>query len=91
VKAGVPLVAWLISHQRIPATDPELTVRFPTSASWPSANRRYASRNIGRLARLSRRSVVPSCGTPADSVVNPAGTGLPPSVKVLLAGVVQST
>ena len=37
---GVPEVAFVISHQRTPATPPDETVMFPTSASWPSPKRR---------------------------------------------------
>src|SRR2546430_4210372 len=47
-KVGVPEVALLISHQRMPDTPPDATVRLPTSASCPSSKRRYAERDIGR-------------------------------------------
>ena len=62
-KVGVPEVALLISHQRMPDTPPAATVRLPTSASCPSSKRRYAERNIGRLLIASRPEVVPACGT----------------------------
>src|SRR3954452_1969993 len=94
-KAGVPEVTLRISHQRIPATLPDETVKFPTSASCPSWNRRYAERNIGRSPMPSSRSVVPPCGTHerprGQSWVKDAGARLPAKVNVEAAGLPKST
>src|SRR5437879_4232380 len=62
-KVGEPLVTLLISHHRTPDTPPELTLMLPTSASCPSAKRRYAERNIARSPRASNPAVVPGWGT----------------------------
>src|SRR4026209_2039779 len=98
--AGVPEVRFLISHQRSETTavpgDSQLpplttqTVWLPTNASWPSAKRREAARNMGRSPVASTRSLLGS-GTHARVVTQggekAGGLSVPARVKVVLAGV----
>ena len=93
-KPGVPEVALSISYQRTPATPFDPTVMFPTSASWPSAKRRYALRNMLRSPSVSRTSETPACGTqapPLQITLKGSGVSVPALVNVELPGLTKST
>src|SRR3954451_18569974 len=90
-KPGVPVVALLISYQRMPPIPPESTLMLPTSASWPSAKRRYALRNMLRSPSVSSVSLVPAWGTqPPQITVKGEGVSVPACVKVEFDGVLKS-
>jgi hypothetical protein len=83
-----------ISYQRIPDALLALTEWLTTSASW-SPKFRYASRYISRSPSESSFVDVPDCGmhvpVEAHTRVNVGTETVDGPVKVLLAGVVQST